>query len=326
MATGPHPTLAWDVRTADVDAVRRTVAGLFKPFELLTRPHRAYRAGLYCRPVGRATLAVIEYGDRVSLRAAALQDLVLVQLPVRGSFRAGSGRHATEVRTGSAQIVLPDAPVVMEWSPDCQALVVRFDDPAAVAALLGARPAAARREPRRPVVVPLHAGGGRSLGRILGFLQDELADGLLHAVAPELRRQADALLLAYASVALQGASPGTGDAATVPGCVRRAEDYIEANLAAAPDLAGIVRAGGASARTLFAGFARVHGMGPMAWLRWRRLQRTQAELLAAAPGETSVTAIALRWGFTHLGRYASSYRHCFGESPSATLQRRSSGR
>jgi transcriptional regulator GlxA family with amidase domain len=32
-----------------------------------------------------------------------------------------------------------------------------------------------------------------------------------------------------------------------------------------------------------------------------------------------VTAVAWRWGFTHMGRFAIAYRRRFGESPSATL-------
>jgi AraC-like DNA-binding protein len=35
-----------------------------------------------------------------------------------------------------------------------------------------------------------------------------------------------------------------------------------------------------------------------------------------------VTHLAARWGFTHLGRFASSYQKIFGEKPSQTLRRR----
>jgi AraC-like DNA-binding protein len=37
----------------------------------------------------------------------------------------------------------------------------------------------------------------------------------------------------------------------------------------------------------------------------------------------TVAAVAHRWGFAHLGRFASAYRCRFGEPPSDTLRRAS---
>ncbi|MCW3634281.1 helix-turn-helix domain-containing protein, partial [Burkholderia cenocepacia] len=52
-------------------------------------------------------------------------------------------------------------------------------------------------------------------------------------------------------------------------------------------------------------------------------QHVREELLADdTPGLASVTDIALKWGFAHLGRFAIEYKRVFGESPSATLRMR----
>jgi TolB-like protein len=37
--------------------------------------------------------------------------------------------------------------------------------------------------------------------------------------------------------------------------------------------------------------------------------------------DTSITEVAIRFGFSHFGRFSGQYRRCFGERPSATLRR-----
>ncbi|MEV3961896.1 hypothetical protein AB0M34_13515 [Nocardia sp. NPDC050193] len=45
------------------------------------------------------------------------------------------------------------------------------------------------------------------------------------------------------------------------------------------------------------------------------------ELLAAEPNRRGVvTAIATRWGFTNLGRFAQQYHREFGQQPSQTVR------
>jgi AraC-like DNA-binding protein len=46
----------------------------------------------------------------------------------------------------------------------------------------------------------------------------------------------------------------------------------------------------------------------------------RADLLRADTDE-SVTRIAMKWGFRHLGRFAVGYRDRFGETPSQTRRR-----
>jgi len=64
------------------------------------------------------------------------------------------------------------------------------------------------------------------------------------------------------------------------------------------------------------------GMTPVAHLTRIRLHRVRQELLAAAPGSTTVTAAALDWGFWRFGEFARDYKACFGELPSETLRRK----
>jgi transcriptional regulator GlxA family with amidase domain len=58
----------------------------------------------------------------------------------------------------------------------------------------------------------------------------------------------------------------------------------------------------------------------MRYLRNARLDKVR-ETLRRTEHETSVTEIAMQWGFTHMGRFSVEYRRRFGECPSQTLSR-----
>src|SRR5258707_1100689 len=77
---------------------------------------------------------------------------------------------------------------------------------------------------------------------------------------------------------------------------------------------------GVAERTLNAHFRIFVGLSPIRYLRRLRLVAAREALLAAEPG-ISVTEVARRYHFDHLGRFASQYRRAFGEPPSATLRR-----
>jgi AraC-like DNA-binding protein len=85
--------------------------------------------------------------------------------------------------------------------------------------------------------------------------------------------------------------------------------------------ASIAREVGVSARALQEGFRQHIGGTPMQFLRDARLRHVRLDLLSAGEErDASVSQVALRWGFTHLGRFASYYRARYGELPSQTLR------
>ncbi len=102
--------------------------------------------------------------------------------------------------------------------------------------------------------------------------------------------------------------------------MKRAEEYIRAHLNEPLSIEMLAEHAGVSVRTLFSGFRNFRGASPMTYLRNLRLDKVRQELTSRE--HASVTDVAFRWGFSHLGRFAQEYKRRFGESPSATLRYR----
>jgi len=104
--------------------------------------------------------------------------------------------------------------------------------------------------------------------------------------------------------------------------VREAMDYLESRLCERVTMTELARHTHTSVRTIQQGFRAELGTTPMLYLRERRLERVREDLTDAEPADgVTVTEVAERWGFTHLGSFAGLYRKRWGESPSQTLRR-----
>ena len=102
--------------------------------------------------------------------------------------------------------------------------------------------------------------------------------------------------------------------------LRRAIAYIDDHAHEPITVADIAAAAHVTVRTLQYAFRRHLDTTPLGYVRQVRLSHAHRDLLAAGPDDTSVVAVAARWGFPHPGRFASLYRDMYGISPSHTLR------
>jgi AraC-like DNA-binding protein len=112
----------------------------------------------------------------------------------------------------------------------------------------------------------------------------------------------------------------SADRTPLPQHVRHAVNHIRANMADKITLADLASACDVSERTLHKQFRRFLGVSPLAYLQRLRLSVVRAEL-TEPDHEASISDIAIRAGFSHLGRFAVEYRRRYSESPSASRRR-----
>ncbi|WP_455231268.1 AraC family transcriptional regulator [Geopseudomonas aromaticivorans] len=102
----------------------------------------------------------------------------------------------------------------------------------------------------------------------------------------------------------------------------RLEELIEKNLKQSISLEQLADLAHMSAHSLYALFEKHAGTTPKRFIRQRKLEAIYARLSDPQVAVSSVTEVALDYGFLHLGRFADYYKSTFGELPSDTLRRR----
>ena len=101
---------------------------------------------------------------------------------------------------------------------------------------------------------------------------------------------------------------------------RRAYRYLRDRIDEVPSIRELCAATHASYATLERAFREIYGITPKSLLNELRLSRVRTALLHPS-ASTTVTEVALRWGFVEFGRFAAYYRQRYYEMPSETLCR-----
>lgn len=271
------------------------------------------------------TLAHLDFAAPVDLTVWSSDDCFTVHLTTSGQGRATIGGDEHEVSAFSALVVSPGTTYRLRLDQDSPQLIVRIERPAlerVLSRMLGrSLREPVRFEPVGDLTSPAAARWSGALNIIFaevlapdsliqrgvgaGALEDLLVSSLLYVQPSNYSAQ------------LTGEPRRSGRVA-----VRRSLEYIEAHLAEPITLADLSDHSGMSARSIQAGFREDLDTTPVAYIRDQRLDRVRRTLMAAVPEDgLSVTEVAERWGFHHLGNFSALYRRRFGESPSETLRR-----
>jgi AraC-like DNA-binding protein len=272
--------------------------------------------------LGPLTVGQLSFGVPVTLIAPELPGYHVI-LPMAGQVLTRQGRFEVTAGPDRAAVFRPGHGAYSLHDADAIEFDIKIEQSALEAELAGLL--------GRPVhgtidllpAMSLTEGHGRSWSRLVRLVRDEIDHpaSLIHhpLIAAQLRHSViSGLLLSvphrYYDELTAPAQPGP------PRAVRRVLDAIQDEPErpfTVTDLAGIA---GMSVRSLQEGFRRHVGSAPMTYLQQVRLGRAHDTLQLSDPSLITVASIAHRWGFAHLGRFASAYRTKFGQSPSETLR------
>lgn len=313
------------MQTSNLDEAREVVAKVFRSQHRLDLIGNSAHldARMHYIPFGGCSLSFLRYGDPLQLSAEEATKFYLVQIPLSGPAQVATQMGDIKSMPCMGVVLSAGAIMHMDFAPDTNRLVVRFDKERLenhLVSFLG-------REIEAPIQfkIPflLNSPGGRLFQNLTVELTQNIDRDVTLLKSPIVANHYEQLLM---SVLLQSqhhnywdelhndASPAT------PYYVRRAITYLHEHADQEITMETLVEHTGVSARSLYAGFQRVQGISPMAYLKIERLRCARADLKVADPTETTVTDIATKWNFFHLGRFSGDYHKTFGETPSATLK------
>jgi AraC family ethanolamine operon transcriptional activator len=101
--------------------------------------------------------------------------------------------------------------------------------------------------------------------------------------------------------------------------VRLVEEYLQTKRDSPLHISELCTRLGVSRRSLHRAFHEIFGIGPVTFLRHKRLCAVHSILKTSLAGETTVSEVAIQHGFAELGRFSHDYHVMFGEYPSQTL-------
>lgn len=304
--------------TADPEAAREAFAPLVPRLQFGRVDPDAFR--MWIRTESAASFAVINYAFSAPTAVEAGADEVLV---VTGRGRGFEVRHGRKAIDTSRPYVNVSEGISATWETfSARTIMLDRSRLQEVARMTSGEPES------RLELVEL-AARTPALGRYWEAVVDRVATAI--RASPEAFEEPLVAEAAFSRLAVtylnafqlawtrtDGRQLPVGARSSV---VRAALEYVHAHASEPIGVQHIADAVHISTRGLHAAFVGETGMSPSEQLRAIRLDGVRDELRFSEPA-LPIAAIARRWGFAHLSRFAEAYERAFGELPSATRGRR----
>jgi AraC-like DNA-binding protein len=303
-----------DTAGPDWDAVSDAVSDAYFPHRLrpLAASAPASSPAVSALHLGPLRIVRINWGADVSV-GSEHPGAIGINIPLRGELETVIDGRVVVSTMGFATVNPADTPVeITRWPGKCTVLGVKIDRDFVQRELwrVTGRPDAVI-----PDQIDLQRPASASWFRLLTSIADQPVEGTIltnpHVAQGLATSLTDGFLLA--------AIPDeTEDRYAVrPRIVTRVIDAIHAEPDRSWTAAEMAQVAGVSVRRLQEGFRLYLGKTPRECLTEIRLAGVRTEL--ASGSAHSVTDVALKWGFTHFGRFAAAFRQRYGVPPSSLL-------
>lgn len=312
-------------QTSELDEARAIVAEKFCDHRLNIETDASQFDACHHRAEGHAvSLNYIRYGANVRIEPGELGSFYLVQIPLAGVAEIDNRGGHVLTRASRGSVLNPHHDTKMRWHEGCAQLLMQIDATTLsqeAERLLGTHV-------KGPITFetlvdenrPATADWVRKLKTCFDLTEkDAIFDGEAGGTQFRVEREliADFLRSQPSNISARLASaPST----IANAHLRRAVQFIHANLSKTITIGDIAEASGTTPRSLQLYFQSEFGLSPMRYLKQQRLLLARRLILQSEDNRT-LGEIIYEAGFSHFGRFSSEYRDLFGEPPSQTKAR-----
>ncbi|MEU4223221.1 AraC family transcriptional regulator [Nonomuraea sp. NPDC026600] len=318
----PSPSAQASMFKGGVEEMRAQVSQNFSPhgIKVINAHPNGGRYRLLHR--GNIVMHTLAYGAEIRVEVPELPDFYNIHVPLTGGGRLMVGGQDI---AAPLTIIGPRQRIDMNWSVDHDVMIIQVPD-ALIDRVLEDQLGEA---PKRDMYFEPQVIDESPLSRVLTALALPATAGeTFPFAASSLAEHHFEQFLLHTLLGSQphtySADLGEPSAPSTSAALRRALRFCEEHAAEPITVRDIAAAARVSVRTLQSGFREHLQTTPMAYLRNVRLARAHADLLhiAETGSRTTVTEVALRWGFVHLSRFAAFYRQTYGYAPSVARRGR----
>ena len=322
-----QPCSSIRLMNADADCFVEMVSQLLRPFSLNTAGEQPFKANIESFQLLEINLHRFSFNQDITVKTEPVDSGFILDIPLIGQYK-------NLRQQGYSDLFLPDRTARIDYGTEPIAFALSNHEKETRLGTITIAPPILQdhvfkltgsQETNLEIQHTLnwHDPISASFQRYLSFIWSELERDSACWRSPLLVKQMhDTFLTMFweASQENLGSERQLERETCKPSYITLATAYIDAYFAEPISIADIASAVGIHARTLYKGFRTYLKTTPMAYLKGRRLGAVRRSLQLADPHVSSVTDIALKWGFNHLGHFAADYRQAFGELPSETLR------
>lgn len=275
-----------------------------------------WMSSLSYREFAGFSLSQLSYGNHVRVKSPELDSIYHFQIVTRGECVWHHAGERMVVRRGQAVMVNPYEKIDLEYSEDCEKLIIKIPEQVlnnAWEMSHGRFPENGVRFTRSPVDLRFCSALVNIIEAVLSECHDAEEGDISLICAPYREIILKKLLKVFPS---NWSDKENGTACTPSLSIIL--HYIEQNVHRCIDIEELSTVSNMSVRSIYTAFSNAFATTPKCYIKQLKLQRLREDLLQRK--SRSITEIALDYGFGHLGRFSSDYRKAFGELPSETMK------